>query len=381
MEPRFIRSLARALLAAAAMVSDASGGPRLQAAGAATAVDAAEAARVASEIERLRGLAAGVVLPDQLKGEMTRVTDGLTQARADLDAGRVHLAWWRLSSVMPELTALQAFAGTKDEAAAFESERARVGNLGEAAVRALADPALARAPAARRAQAEAALNVVSRFESSGSAFARASQPRSGIYYLHMARGHLEFGTRSAMAEAGSAAAASMPVRDLPSLEDRLRALEQAVAEAYAKPGAGLAQHPRFIALSATLKEARELDAAGLRHGALYKYLDGRRRLHAVSGAAVAPRDEMARRLEAMRTRLSDAPGDHGIGWLFWEMAAFNLEGKGDGGDERHQRAAAVLDAALPEYFEILDRRSAPAASSPAGRKEEVRLTLVRWPYT
>jgi hypothetical protein len=358
--------------------SAAAGAPEHQPAGATDRAQAAEA------IERLRGVVAGVTIPEQLKGEMARVNEALSQAQADLDAGRAHLAWWRLSSAVAELTALRAYAGNKDEPAAFESEQARAGDLEGAARKALADPALARAPALRRALAEAALNVVQRYQSSGSAFAKASQPGSGIYYLNMGRGHLEFATLAVAAEPAAAGGppagvAHHPVP--PPLGDRLRALEQATAEAYAKPGAGVAQHPQFIALSATLKESRELSDAGLRHGALYKHLDALRRLRAVAEAAVPPREDLERRLETARARLAAAPGDHGIGWLFWEMAAFNLGGGGPDEKERLQRAAAVLDAALPEYFEIVGGRAAPALPATAKKAEEVRLTLVRWPYT
>lgn len=348
-----------------------------------------EAAEAAAVIERLRAVAAGITLPEPLQGQMTPITDSLAHARSDLDAGRVNLAWWRLSSSAPELTALQAYAVSTQDAAAFERERAGTGDLGAAAAKALADPGLARATAARRALAEAALNVVRRYEKSGSAFAKAAQAGSGIYYLNMARGNLEFAALSAPAPAGEvpgpaegAQAAVASTTDLPELEDRLRRLEQEVAEAYAKPGAALARHAQFIALSATFKEARELDAAGLRHGALYKYLDARRRLRSVGDAPVAPREELARLLEATRTRLGAARGDQGIGWLFHEMAADSLSAEGSHAADHLRRADAALEGALAEYFDIVERRQAPSpAVAAAEGEEEVLLTLVRWPYT
>ena len=55
------------------------------------------------------------------------------------------------------------------------------------------------------------------------------------------------------------------------LSDELDALEGELLSAY-KPPASIDRHREFIAASSTLKEARELDAAGLSYGALLRYL-------------------------------------------------------------------------------------------------------------
>jgi hypothetical protein len=166
--------------------------------------------------------------------------------------------------------------------------------------------------------------------------------------------------------------ASPPVR---SIAGELDSLETEILAAY-RPPASIDRHPEFISLSASIKEARELDAAGLHYGALLRYLQAALRF--VPLWATPPALDAA----AVRAQLAEwkqrlaAPGiDHSIGRIFTESADAELAGAA--ADSVPPGAAAIVADVLPRYLAALG----PAPPAAPAVRAEATVTLVRWPYT
>jgi hypothetical protein len=230
-------------------------------------------------------------------------------------------------------------------------------------------------PAAVRAVGEASIPQIRAYYEAALDYGRATSPATGLYYVGLAQAQkdlVDFCRR--LSTSGGA-----PVPPLRSLEPELDALETELLALY-RPPASIDRHSDFIGASATLKEARELDAAGLRYGALLRFL-----LAAQRAAALKPVDSAATP-DAVRAGLDDlekrvaAPGaDHSIARIFVEAARSDLDGTSPPapGASPGAAAAAIVRDVLPRYF---------AAISPAGPRAprsapEVTVTLVRWPYT
>jgi hypothetical protein len=194
-------------------------------------------------------------------------------------------------------------------------------------------------------------------------------PDSGLFYLGAAR--------AARAFAGLARRLSVPsplkAPALRALGPELDALEAEMLGAY-RPPLSIDKHREFIGASSALKEARELDAAGLRYGALLRYLQAVLRFASLRAAPLPPAEAEAR-LRALEARLDEGRTDHTIGRVFAQAARSDLaEHARDGAAVS---AAAVVAEVLPRYFAALD-----TAPPRAGRAEpRVTVTLVRWPYT
>jgi hypothetical protein len=300
----------------------------------------------------------------------------LERARLALEANRRLLALQRLGSARGYLEAWSYLssltaAQRKDEAV-LESEWKRVGK--ELA----ADLAPVRAedfanlrPAALRGMAEAAAMQLRAYYEASLLYGRADGPESGLIYLGLARAQ-----RDLVALYRTASSAAGGSRSVPALVPRIDDLQGEVLAAY-RPPASLEKHSDFIGVSSALKEARELETAGLRDGALLRYLQAAQRFAMLRlGSAPAPADErsgLARRLGEETARPARG-GDDSYRQLFLEAAAADLASPASG--ERPLRAAAVLDDVLPRYAAALQ-----PASAPAPVKAALAVTLVRWPYT
>jgi hypothetical protein len=143
------------------------------------------------------------------------------------------------------------------------------------------------------------------------------------------------------------------------------------------------QHPLFIRSSALLKEARELEAEGLRYGALQRLLEARLRISRLPGKA-APMDGalIQPRVRAAQAEFAASKSDHTLLGLYLETALF--EGRAGpgatvapGAPNGHETARAVLEDVLPLYRAALG----PAAPPPPARLAEATVTLIRWPFT
>jgi hypothetical protein len=326
---------------------------------------------LAADIEQWQAYLAGNASTEDVWTQIKTSSAPVLSAAADaLAHGQRELALQKLASARALLTASRYLetrpAADLTDAAAFETEWKRMGGVLAPDLGPLRSDALAGVrSAAARALGEAALPQVREYYESGLEYGQNIMARYGLIYVGIAEGARDFVgfTRTMPASTFSAPA---PVRSL-ALE--LDALEDALLAAY-RPPASIDRHADFIAASASLKEARELDAAGLRYGALYKYLQAAQRLW--SGPADP---HAAEKLAAFEARLSAGPTDHSLARIYSEMARADLAAAQPGTGA--PAASAIVADVLPRYFAALEP-ARPAAPRPAS---EVTVTLVRWPYT
>lgn len=287
----------------------------------------------------------------------------LAQAEEDLRAGRRLVAILRYSGVKESLATAaylrQHKAGQLPE---LEAEWQRMGgvlraDLGKPSPDAFQDVE----PAAVRALAEAAHSQIRGYYEASLEYGRNTMPDQGLYYLGSAQVQKEL-TSLYRAVSKPTSQAAPPVRPLGA---ELDALEAEMLAAY-RPPASVEKHGQFINASSTLKEARELDAAGQRYGALLRYLQASRQLAAINGPTPLGAQALAGRIRELDERLSKGNVDHSLGRLFLEAAQ---SGAPDAG--------VIVQDMLPRYFAALE----PARPAPPRPEPSVTVTLVRWPYT
>jgi hypothetical protein len=299
----------------------------------------------------------------------------LARAAAALAQGRRLLALQKLAAVRANLAAArwlrQRPAEARLDEAAFEAEWRRAGERLKAELGTpSADAFAAVQPAALRALAEAALPQVHAYYQASLEYGRNTMPESGLFYISSAEAASEFaGVSRALAEPSR-----LRLPALRPLAAELDALESELLAAY-RPPASLDRHPEFIAASSTLNEARSLDGASLRFGALLRYLQAAQRVALLREAAAAPRGgELSARLQAIESRLASDGVDHSIARLLIETAQDDLD---TDGPARGAVAAAIADDVLARYLAALE----PAPTRPPRPEPRVSVTLVRWPYT
>lgn len=304
------------------------------------------------------------------------VTPAIAKADEDLRAGRRLLALLRLATIRPNLAG-SMYQGERTEEqrkdpAQFEAEWARMGTVLQADLSAPSPSALEGVrPAAVRAIGEAALPQVRVFYDSSLEYGRSTTLQFGLFYIGAAQSQRDF------AAFCRALSAPTPLKPPPvrSLGAELDALQSEMLAAY-RPPASIEKHGEFINASSTLKEARELDAAGLRYGALLKYLQAAYRFAPLSAKPPSlPADALAARLEELAQRVSSGPVDHSIGRLLVEVAQADVASAAPG--KEAATAAAIAVDVLPRYFAALE----PARKAAPRPAPEVTVTLVRWPYT
>jgi hypothetical protein len=283
--------------------------------------------------------------------------------------GHRRAALYRLSAAR-ELLGAWDYASShreaRDQQAAFDAEWKRAGAEIASAPRATS----VRGSAFHRALAEAALGEVRVYHEASLEYAHATQPLFGLFYIGQAFAARD--TDGFMAGLSAEPEGALPA--VRSLEPELDALESELLAAY-RPPRSIDEHPRFIAASGALKQARELDAAGLRFGALLRYLEAALRSAALRSTPT-PIDEAAARAKAAEWVPRLAAGDHSLARLFVEVALSEAAHPGDDGRGR-LTAGVVFADLLPRYFAAL----VPAAPRPVRRPAAATVTLVRWPYT
>lgn len=299
----------------------------------------------------------------------------LARASKALQDGQRSLALLRLERARVNLAASQ-YVQSRPEAertdiAAFEREWARMGKVLAADRKRVSPGALdAIHPAAVRAIAEASIPQVKTFYDASLEYGRATTPQYGLFYVGNAAAQRDFVAFCRMLSEPRTRSAP-PLRPLAADID---ALETELLAAY-RPPASIERHSEFIAASATLKEANELDEAGLRYGALLRYLQAAQRLGPLRGSSSAPADDaaIAKSLADYEARLGAARDDESIGRLFLDAARSDLA------EPQGARAIskAIVSEVFPRYFAAL----APAPHAPAKVEPRVTVTLVRWPYT
>ncbi len=328
---------------------------------------------LAAELARWQAFAAADTASDGTsQAVLASARPVLAQAADAFAHGRRGYALLRLSAARTLLAALGYVRAHAGAAASLEAEWRRV----EPELHALA-PARAGAtlaglrPAAVRAMAEAALPAAGVYHDASLVYGRATDAGSGLFYLGEAEAQREF-VALARTLAEPATGAEPAFR---ALGPDLAALQAEMLAVY-RPPVSIDRHGEFIGASAALKEARELDAAGLPRGALLRYLQAVLRFQPLRAQPPAfdPATTPAR-LAEFAARLGDARVDHSLGRIFLEAAAGDLADTA--ASATHAVAAAVAAEVLPRYFAAL----APAPARPAPPPVAATITLVRWPYT
>jgi hypothetical protein len=362
-------------------------GPRTALAAAALAVAAqfvfaaaprkgAQEEAVAAEIARWAAfLKASPPSDDFLKEIRQSTGPALVRAQKALADEHSLLAMLRLGSLHEGLTAAtyvgQRPAEQRKDNAAFEQEWKRVGMD----LRPQLEPPASGAfdglrPALLRGMAEAAQPQVRIYYDASLEYGRNTTPDSGLYYLGAAQAARDFGGLARRLSDATAPAAP-PLR---ALGADLDVLEGEMLAAY-RPPLSIDKHREFIGASSALKEARELDAAGLRAGALLRYLLAAMRFGALRAPTPTNAPALSESLRAEAARLGKRGVDHSLGRVFVEAAQGDL---GDhAADGQALTAAAVVKEVLPRYFAALE----PAAPPPPKPAARATVTLVRWPYT
>ena len=218
---------------------------------------------------------------------------------------------------------------------------------------------------------EAALPQVRIFYDASLEYGRNTMPDAGLFYIGSAQAQREF---AAFCRAMSAPA-SRPAPPLRSLAGEIDRLEGEILAAY-RPPASIDHHRDFILANSALKEARELDAAGLRYGALLRYLQAAQRFAPCGRRRRRSEDRsLTQRLDGIDARLTSGRFDDSVGRIFLEAA--------------RRRGARAARAGIPRRprssrrtcFPDTSRRSSPPARRRRGPTPRVTVTLVRWPYT
>lgn len=304
------------------------------------------------------------------------VTPLLARADEDLRAGRRLLALLRLAAVRTNLAGSmyqsERSDGQRKDTARFEDEWARMGKVLQADLGTPSPSALEGVqPAAVRAIGEAALPQVRVFYEASLEYGRNTMPQYGLFYIGVAQSQRDF------AAFCRTLSAPTPLRPPPvrTIRAELDALQSEMLAVY-RPPASIEKHSEFIAASATVKEARELDAAGLRYGALLRYLQAAQRFAPLSTKPPSlSADALAEKLKELEKRLASGGLDNSIGRLMLEAAQSDMASAAPG---KEAAVAAVIAAdVLPRYFAALEP-ARPEAPRPA---PQVTVTLVRWPYT
>jgi hypothetical protein len=330
--------------------------------------------RLVAEIERWATFLRTNASRDEDWTQVKQISEPvMARAQSALRDGRRLLALQRLAALEGNLAAsawVQARPASAKDEAAFEAEWKRMGEaLGDRLAAPRADALAAVSPALVRAVGEAALPQARVYYDASLEYGRNTVPASGLYYLGAAQAATELVdlSRSLSSPTGKQPPA------LRALAPDIDALEGDVLAAF-RPPASIDSHGDFITTSAAIKEARELDALGLRYGALLRYLQASLRFAPLRPAAPPDPQGTASRLRGIEAQLASGDVDQTLGRLFLEIAQ---EAQAGSTPKDAATAAAIAGDVLPRYLAAL------AAAPPSGARVEPRVTvtLVRWPYT
>jgi hypothetical protein len=304
----------------------------------------------------------------------------LAATRESVSAGRTLFALIQLNAVVTDLAGLETIAGSPEiirgGAPAFEKEWKHADlELAKYGQR-YRDGRWDGKPAALRALAEASWVESRALYEASKPYAAATEVQYGLYYLGRSRGNAEY----SLFCLGLNLASGKPAPSYRSLAPELEVLQNRVIAAY-QPPASIDHHQEFIQLNAAIKTAKELDAAKLYFGSLYKYLDAVR-LFALLDAKTPDAQsagELANEASSQHQDFAAATVDDSIGDIFAERADAALEAfRADNKDLAKLKAARVaLETVIPAYLAAVEK-PLPAAV-PAGHI--INVTLVRWPYT
>ncbi len=300
----------------------------------------------------------------------------LASAEKDLRNGRRLLALHRFAMLRVDL-ATAAYVSERPadqhkDLGPLEAEWSRMGKVLHASLGPPAASALAGVqPAAVRALGEVAIPQVREYYVPSLDYARNTMPEEGLVYLGTAQAEQELVDFCRRLSAPSRLQAP-PLRPLRA---EIEALQSELLKGY-RPPASVEKHGAFITANSTLKEVRELDAAGLRYGAMQRYLDAVQMVALLRPAPpkLAP-DVLRQRLRDFDARLSTGGVDHSIARMALEGAQDEVANARP--DASPAASTAIVTEVLPRYLAALG----PAPPEPPRLKPQVTVTLVRWPYT
>jgi hypothetical protein len=290
----------------------------------------------------------------------------LVKAQEALTAGRRVLALDRLAIGRTNLAA-QAYVdrcapALSKELPALEAEWTRVGkDLGPLLAKPSKSAAAGITPAIARAEAEAALLQIRGFYDSVLEYARATEPQYGLFYLGQAQAQRDF---VAFCRTLRPATEVRPISPR-SIAADIEALNRELLAAY-RPPASIDRHSEFIVAHSLVNEARQLDAAGLAHGALLRYLQAAMRSASLRGVTPVGPDVLAVKTEEFEAILKQPGTDDSVGRLFLEAALSNAE-----------LGPFIAADVFPRYIGAVGKATVAAKVPPP----QVTITLVRWPYT
>ncbi|HKA35903.1 MAG TPA: hypothetical protein VKH43_03735 [Thermoanaerobaculia bacterium] len=331
---------------------------------------------LAAEIDRWSAFLQTNPRTDENWTQIKKVTQPLiTLAREAFNDGRRLLALHRLAAARTNLAAAawvgERPADKRNDADFLDAEWKRAGNTLKADLGPLHPGDLENVkPAAVRGLAEAALLQVRAFYEASAEYGRSTEPQYGLFYLGQAQAQRDFVAFCRKLTEPSSRRAP-PLR---SIAGELDVLEGEILDAY-RPPASIDKHSDFIAASALLKEARELNTACFWRGALFRYLQAVQRFAPLRpGAAPIEGEALTSRLKAFESRLDASEFDESIGRLFLEAGQ---AAAGAGLTPGIAPAWPVATDVLPRYFAALE----PAKPMPPRPTPRATVTLVRWPYT
>jgi hypothetical protein len=332
---------------------------------------------LAAEIVRLsESLKADTATDDLSKSVKDSAGPSLAIAQQALAKDRRLLALYRAGHANINLTGLAYVHSVPPAASAdtagFDAEWARMGKVLAPSLAPLKADALAQVrPAGVRAMGEAAMPQVRGYYEASLEYGHNTMPQYGLLYIGSATAQRDFiGLTRKLSEPTTKKAP--PLR---SLSSEIEALQAELLAAY-KPPASIDRHPDFIGASSSLNDARQLDAAGLRYGAMMRYLQAELRL-ATLKTTRPPIDaeRVPERLAEIDRQLASSDVDHSIVRYFLEAAQNEIDSGAPASGP--PIAAWVATDVIPLYFAALK----PAKAAAAKPKAEVTVTLVRWPYT
>lgn len=324
---------------------------------------------LATEIERWTAAVRDTSIRDELwKQSLPSVTPVLSGAADALHQNRRLLALHRLARARTTLAASVYAREHQDAGAALpalEAEWTRVGTQLAKDSASVVTAVAGIQPAAVRALAEAAVHQLRIYHGASLDYARSTEPVYGLYYLGVTAAQREFIDLCRKLD-GRADGKAPALR---SLATEIDSLESELLTAY-RPPASIDRHPEFIRVSADIKEARELDASGLRYAALLRYLEASQRVGLLVETPPTAPDTVAIRaaLDRFEQELARERVDHSIARLFIETARSDLSAP---------VARMVVARSLPRYRAALG----PAPPAAARPKPALAVTLVRWPFT
>lgn len=323
----------------------------------------------------------------------------LTRAAEALAEGSRHLAVYRFAVASNYLEAgrylNEADSMAHHEVAAFEAQSKRTADQLSAHYSLEPQPSVIQpaapqddtyaqiSPASTRALAESSVPQIRTYFQTGFEYGRATVPEYGLYYVGNAVSAANWVEICKRISTDS----DKPSPVVPSLHRELDALEATLLAAY-RPPVSIDHHSDFILANSTIKEARELDAVGLRYGALLQYLHASQTTGAIlRGSETFSHEKMMEDLQAARARLAGSRTDPSIGTVFAEIVAASAE---DTAATAQMMATTVLTDVFPRYFAVMEGKTSSGnvhyvLDKPADKAREqatpVTVTLVRWPYT